>query len=73
MRSFVVAAWERSRERRRDLKLVEADTAEHAIEQVAGDLPEDEQGGTYEAWPRQEPNNVLRMVFQGRRSRRGAG
>ena len=48
MRNFVVAAWERSRHRTRALHEVEADTAEHAIEQVASDLPEDEQAGNDE-------------------------
>lgn len=73
MRKFVVAAWERSRQRHRRLHRVEADTAEHAIEQVASDLPEEEQPGVYEAWPSREPQNILRMVFGRRRRSRRAG
>lgn len=72
MRNFVVAAWERSRKPRRELHVVEADTAEHAIVKVAADLPEDEQAGTYEAWPRREPRNILRMVFGKRDGRNGS-
>jgi len=60
MRSFVVAAWEQGRHRRRDLEEVRAETAEGAIQHVVAAR------GThavYEAWPSREPENNLRMTF----------
>lgn len=64
MQVFVVAAREGSQ---RELHTVEAETAEHAIEQIAAQLPELEQAGTYEAWPQQDPHTILRMDFRRRR------
>ncbi len=59
----MVAAWERSRRRERRLRLVEADTAEHAITVVASDREEAEQPGVYEAWPAEDPTANLRMTL----------
>jgi hypothetical protein len=60
MRSFVVAAWERGRRRRRDLHEVRAETAELAIKRIAAARGTQ---AVYEAWPTREPENDLRMVF----------
>jgi hypothetical protein len=67
MRKFVVAAWERQRRRERELRTVEAETAEHAVVAVAvtrqaghgqadGDV-------VYEAWPESEPGSNMRMIL----------
>jgi hypothetical protein len=62
MRKFVVAAWERQRRRERELRMVEADTAEHAVvavavtRQTAGEV-------VYEAWPETEPGSNMRMIL----------
>ena len=58
-----MAAWERSRRRERRLRLVEADTAEHAIGVVASGREEDEQPGVYEAWPAEQPELNLRITY----------
>jgi hypothetical protein len=63
MRNFVVAAWERRRHRERQLSVIEADTAEHAIAALAGSRPTDEQPGVYEAWPVEEPGHNLRVTY----------
>ena len=62
MRSFVVAAWDRGRHRRRDLQEVRAETAEHAIQRVVATRPLATRA-VYEAWPMREPENNLRMMF----------
>jgi hypothetical protein len=67
MRKFVVAAWERQRRRERELRTVEAETAEHAVVAVAVTRQVDAQDGSaeifYEAWPENEPGSNLRMIF----------
>jgi hypothetical protein len=60
MRSFVVAAWELGRCRRRDLHEVRAETAEHAISAIVAARGTK---GVYEAWPSREPQNNLRITF----------
>jgi hypothetical protein len=67
MRKFVVATWEPQRRRERELRTVEADTAEHAVvsvavtRQVGSESSEGEV--VYEAWPEQEPGSNMRMVL----------
>jgi hypothetical protein len=68
MRKFVVAAWERQRRRERDLRTVEADTAEHAVVAVAVTRQTADEV-VYEAWPEGEPGSNLRMVLGRRTSR----
>ncbi len=63
MRSFVVAAWERGRRRRRELHEVRAETAELAIRRIAASRGTQ---AVYEAWPSREPENNLRMMFGSR-------
>jgi hypothetical protein len=62
MRKFVVAAWERQRRRERELRTVEADTAEHAVVAVAVTRPTEAEV-IYEAWPDDEPGSNLRMIL----------
>jgi hypothetical protein len=66
VRNFVVAAWERRRHRERELSVVEADTAEHAIAEIAAALPAEQQPGIYEAWPVEDPAHMVRVTY-GRR------
>jgi len=62
MRKFVVAAWERQRRRERELRTVEADTAEHAVVAVA--VTRQTEGEVfYEAWPENEPGSNMRMIL----------
>lgn len=68
MRKFVVAAWERRRHRERELRTVEADTAEHAVVAVAVTRGGESSEIVYEAWPEGEPGCNLRMIL-GRRER----
>ena len=68
MRKFVVAAWERQRHRERELRTVEAETAEHAVVVVAVTRQTADEV-VYEAWPEGEPGTNLRMVL-GRRGER---
>lgn len=63
MRNFVVAAWERRRKMERELSVVKADTAEHAIVRLAASRPPAEQPGVYEAWPVDDPGSALRLTF----------
>jgi hypothetical protein len=67
MRKFVVAAWERQRHRERELRTVEADTAEHAVVAVAVTRQPDGQQAdgevVYEAWPEKEPGSNMRMIL----------
>ncbi|MBS1879283.1 MAG: hypothetical protein JST31_07210 [Actinobacteria bacterium] len=67
MRKFVVAAWERQRRRERELRTVEADTAEHAVVAVAVTRQADCQSSdgevVYEAWPEDDPGSNLRMIL----------
>ena len=63
MRRYVVAAWERRRHRERELHQVTADTAEHAIVEIASARPLDEQPGVYEAWPAESPELNLRITY----------
>ena len=63
MRRFVVAAWVRRRHRERELHQVTADTAEHAIVEVASARPLAEQPGVYEAWPADSPECNLRITY----------
>lgn len=67
VRNFVVAAWERRLKSERELSVIEADTAEHAIVRLAASRPEAEQAGVYEAWPVNEPGCSLRLTFARRR------
>ncbi|MGD9736836.1 MAG: hypothetical protein AB7V58_14715 [Solirubrobacterales bacterium] len=67
MRNFVVAAWERRRNQERELSVIEADTAEHAIVRLAASRPVEEQAGVYEAWPVDDPGSALRLTFAQRR------
>jgi hypothetical protein len=64
MRSFVVATWDQGRHRSRDLHEVRAETAENAIQRI---LAARGTHAVYEAWPSQEPESNLRMVFARRR------
>lgn len=68
MRNFVVAAWERRRKTERELSVIKADTAEHAIVRLAASRPADEQPGVYEAWPVDDPASSLRLTFAQRRN-----
>lgn len=67
MRKFVVAAWERQRRRERELRTVEADTAEHAVVAVAVTRQADRRHVdgevVYEAWPEDEPGSNMRMIL----------
>ncbi len=63
MRNFVVAAWERRRKTERELSVIKADTAEHAIVRLAASRPPAEQPGVYEAWPVDDPGSSLRLTF----------
>jgi hypothetical protein len=67
VRNFVVAAWERRRNQERELSVIKADTAEHAIVRLAASRPPDEQPGVYEAWPEDDPGSALRLTFARRR------
>jgi len=67
VRNFVVAAWERRRTPERELSVIKAETAEHAIVRLAASRPEAEQAGVYEAWPEDEPACSLRLTFAQRR------
>lgn len=66
MRKFVVAAWERRRHRERELRTVDAETAEHAVVAVAVTRTSETSEVIYEAWPEGEPGSNLRMIL-GRR------
>jgi hypothetical protein len=66
MRKFVVAAWERQRHRERELRMVEADTAEHAVVAVAVTREDRDAADAeviYEAWPDDEPGSNMRMIL----------
>jgi hypothetical protein len=63
VRNFVVAAWERRRNQERELSVIKADTAEHAIVRLASSRPPAEQAGVYEAWPVDEPACTVRLTF----------
>jgi len=63
VRNFVVAAWERRRKTERELSVIKADTAEHAIVRLAASRPPAEQAGVYEAWPVDDPGSSLRLTF----------
>ena len=63
MRNFVVAAWERRRKTERELSVIKADTAEHAIVRLAASRPPAEQPGVYEAWPVDDPGSSVRLTF----------
>jgi hypothetical protein len=63
MRDFVVAAWERSRHRERELRHVIAGTAEQAIVAIAAARPLHHQPGVYEAWPADDPASNLRITY----------
>ena len=67
MRNFVVAAWERRRKPERELSVIKADTAEHAIVRLAASRPPDDQPGVYEAWPVDDPGSTVRLTFAQRR------
>jgi len=67
VRNFVVAAWERRRKPERELSVIKADTAEHAIVRLAASRPPNEQAGVYEAWPVDDPGSSLRLTFAQRR------
>lgn len=67
MRNFVVTAWERQRNPERELSVIKADTAEHAIVRLAASRPPSEQPGVYEAWPVDEPACTVRLTFAQRR------
>lgn len=67
MRNFVVAAWERRRKPERELSVIKADTAEHAIVRLAASRPPHEQPGVYEAWPVDDPGSTVRLTFAQRR------
>lgn len=68
MQSFVVAVWKQRRKRQRELHSVEAETAEHAVFQVAAAEPEEQRNGVYEAWPQAEPAQNLRLTLGDRRT-----
>lgn len=58
---FVVAAREKSIEVRENS--VEATTTEHAIAKVASALPRCSPGTVLEAWPKGEPEQVVRFTI----------
>lgn len=64
MRDFVVAAWQRTRHRERELCTVMAGTAEQAIAAIASARPLQHQPGVYEAWPADDPASNLRVVYE---------
>jgi hypothetical protein len=66
-RNFIVAAWEKSRKRHRDLRRVQAKSAEEAVAVVAASRTLTEEGAVYEAWPVKEPGCILRITFMPRR------
>jgi hypothetical protein len=72
-RKFVVAAWQRGRRRERQLRRVEADTAEHAVISVAASGPVRDAEVVYEAWPAESPASNLRMVLECRDGRLAKG
>jgi hypothetical protein len=61
MRSFVVAAREKSTEVRNDP--VEARTAEHAIAQIATAGSSFLAGTVFEAWPTDQPTQVVKFTI----------
>jgi hypothetical protein len=69
MRDFVVAAWQRTRHRERELCTVMAGTAEQAIAAIASARPLKHQPGVYEAWPVDDPASNLRVVYAHSRRR----
>jgi hypothetical protein len=68
MRSFVVAVWQQRRQRQRELRSVDAETAELAVFQVAAEKPEEDRNGVYEAWPEGDPGQNLRLTLGDRRA-----
>jgi hypothetical protein len=68
-RNFIVAAWEKSRRRQRDLRRVQAESHEEAVAVVAASRILTEEGAVYEAWPAEEPGCILRITLKPRRPR----
>ena len=62
MSSFEVAAWERGK-RRKALRRVEADSAQHAVRLVAADHSDWSDGGVYMAWPTNRPSQVVKVTI----------
>jgi hypothetical protein len=61
MRKFVVAAGERSRKVQADP--VEAPTVEHAIAKVVKARPRWVRGTVFEAWPKDQPTQVVKFTI----------
>jgi hypothetical protein len=69
-RNFVVAGWEKGRQRRRDLRRVRATSHEEAVAVVAASRILPEEGAVFEAWPAKEPGCILRITLAPRKPRR---
>jgi hypothetical protein len=61
VRRFVVAAREKSKPVRQDP--VEAPTAEHAIAKVANERDRCDPGTVFEAWPKDQPRQVVKFTI----------
>jgi hypothetical protein len=71
-RNFIVAAWEKSRTRHRDLRHVQAKSAEEAVAVVSASRTLTKEGAVYEAWPVKQPGCILRITLQPRRAKRSS-
>lgn len=69
-RQFIVAAWENGRHEQRELQQVEASSHEEAIAAVAASRAATDVAVVYEAWPRTEPDSVVRITLESRERRR---
>jgi hypothetical protein len=65
-RQFIVAAWEDGQHGQRELRQVEASSHEEAIAAVAASRTPTDVGVVYEAWPRTEPDSVVRITLEPR-------
>jgi hypothetical protein len=61
-RRFVVAAWDGPLRIEMDPDEVEADTAEHAILKVMTDHPQHLPESIYAAWPKDEPDQIVKIT-----------
>lgn len=63
---FIVAPWEKNRKRSRDLRRVQAKSAEEAVAMVAASRTLTKEGVVYEVWPAEEPGCILRITLKPR-------
>jgi hypothetical protein len=61
-KKFVVAAWDGPMQVRMEPDEVEADTAEHAVEQVMAENPQHLPETVYEAWPEGRPSHAVKFT-----------